>query len=183
MRVRVLGSAAGGGFPQWNCGCPNCRRFRAGTLRGSARSQAQLAITVDGDKWFLLGASPDIRYQIEGDPDLQPRTAGRNSPLAGVVLTCADLDHTLGLLLLREWQRIEIYSTAIVQNTLLEGNSVFKLLQRMPEQAIWARVGISDKFAVGSTGESKIQMQMIPLAGHSPQQALPITLPAEPYRA
>ena len=137
MRVKVLGSAAGGGFPQWNCGCPNCRRFRLGTLHSTARSQAQLAVSDDDGHWFLLGASPDLRYQIEACPELHPRRAGRNSPISGVVLTSADLDHALGLLLLREWQRLALYSTATVRRVLLESNTVFRLLQRMPGQITW----------------------------------------------
>ena len=137
MRVKVLGSAAGGGFPQWNCGCSNCRRFRLGEIHATARSQAQLAVSADDQHWFLLGASPDLRYQIEACPELQPRHQGRNSPISGVVLTCADLDHALGLLLLREWQRLTLYSTVTVRRILLESNTVFALLQRMPGQITW----------------------------------------------
>src|SRR5438045_9441102 len=90
MHVRVLGAAAGGGFPQWNCSCSNCRRLRRGTFRGTARSQAQLAISADSENWFLVNASPDLRYQIESSPSLQPRPIYlRHSPIQGVVLTSA----------------------------------------------------------------------------------------------
>src|SRR5271163_2916978 len=106
MRVKILGSAAGGGFPQWNCACPSCRALRAGTFPGKARTQTQVAISTDDKNWFLLGASPDLRAQIEATPELHPRLesneAGvRHSPIAGAVLSNADVDHTLGLLLLR----------------------------------------------------------------------------------
>ena len=148
MRVKVLGSAAGGGFPQWNCGCSNCRRFRLGALRAKARSQAQLAVSADGERWFLLGASPDLRYQIEACPELQPHHAGRNSPIAGVLLTCADLDHALGLLLLREWQQLSLYSTATVRRVLLETNTVFRLLERMPGQVGWTDMTPGHSFSL-----------------------------------
>jgi len=148
MRVRVLGSAAGGGFPQWNCGCSNCRRLRFSSINATARSQAQLAVSTDDEHWFLLGASPDLRYQIEACGDLQPRNAGRNSPISGVVLTSADLDHALGLLLLREWQRLTLYSTATVRRTLLETNTVFRLLERMPGQISWTDASIGQLFSL-----------------------------------
>src|SRR5512135_2446193 len=118
MQVTIVGSAAGGGFPQWNCSCRNCRRLREGKLRASARTQTQLAVTSDGVQWFLLNASPDLRTQIEASPELHPPTAGRsrsvvtrNSSISGVVLMGGDLDQVLGLLLLREMQPLHIYAT------------------------------------------------------------------------
>ena len=161
MRVRVLGSAAGGGFPQWNCGCSNCRRLRSGSINALARSQAQLAVSTDNEHWFLLGASPDLRYQIEACRELQPRNAGRNSPISGVVLTSADLDHALGLLLLREWQRLTLYSTATVRRTLLETNTVFRLLERMPMQISWTDTSVGQLF--GLTTPEGIQSGIIAL--------------------
>jgi len=142
MRVRILGSAAGGGFPQWNCACPNCRALRAGTLRGKARTQAQIAISSDLRSWFLLGASPDLRAQIEGTPELHPcehpgQAALRQSPIAGVVLANADLDHVVGLLLLRELQPLQVYATHSIRRILKEDNSMFAMLQRVPGQLAW----------------------------------------------
>jgi pyrroloquinoline quinone biosynthesis protein B len=141
MLVRILGSAAGGGFPQWNCACPNCSSLRAGTFRGKARTQAQVAISGDGRLWFLLGASPDLRAQIEATPELHPRaksgTPLRDSPIAGVVLLNADLDHTLGLLLLRELQPLRVHATSSVRRILAEDNSMFAMLQRAPDQVTW----------------------------------------------
>src|SRR5579863_8030558 len=105
MQVKIPGSAAGGGFPQWNCACSNCCSLRSATFQGKARTQAQVAVSVDGSSWFLLGASPDLRAQIEATPELHPQAAGsvtRHSPICGAVLLNADLDHVLGLLLLRE---------------------------------------------------------------------------------
>src|SRR5712692_5097268 len=114
MQVKILGSAAGGGFPQWNCACPNCSSLRGGKFAGKARSQAQVAVSHDGQTWFLLGASPDLRQQIEASPELHPREGKRSSPVSGVVLASADLDHVLGLLLLREFQPLNIYATESV---------------------------------------------------------------------
>jgi len=101
MRIKVLGAAAGGGFPQWNCGCPNCREVRAGTLVAKPLTQECVGISADGEGWFLLNVSPEIRSQIESYPPLHPR-GPRHSPIAAVVLTNGDLDHILGLLSLRE---------------------------------------------------------------------------------
>src|SRR5271168_2859179 len=102
MRVKVLGSAAGGGFPQWNCGCFNCTGLRAGKFHGSPRTQTQLAFSVNPDVWFLVNASPDLRAQILAAPELAPPPGTRRSPVAGVFLTSADADSVMGLLHLRE---------------------------------------------------------------------------------
>jgi pyrroloquinoline quinone biosynthesis protein B len=124
MQIRLLGTAAGGGVPQWNCHCAVCREARAGSGRVRARTQSSVAISADGRSWFLLNASPDIRAQIENFPPLQPagRTP-RNSPIEAVLLTNADLDHTLGLLLLREGERLRIHATQSVRLALSEGIS------------------------------------------------------------
>jgi len=137
MRVKILGSAAGGAFPQWNCACANCRAVRAGEFHGKPRTQTQAAITEDGRSWFLLGASPDLRTQIEAAPELHPRAGLRQSPIAGVVLANADLDHVLGLLLLRELQPLRVHATASVRRILREDNSMFGMLQRIPNQTAW----------------------------------------------
>jgi pyrroloquinoline quinone biosynthesis protein B len=101
IRIRILGSAAGGGLPQWNCVCANCIAARAGKI--VSQTQSSVAISGDDERWFLINASPDLAQQIERTPELQPRTGSpRNTPIAGVLLTNADLDHGLGLLLLRQ---------------------------------------------------------------------------------
>src|SRR5207342_3084561 len=107
MWLQVLGSAAGGGFPQWNCGCPGCRAVREGSRPARSRTQSSVAVSADHRRWFLLNASPDIRGQIEAFPPLHPRE-GRATPLRAVLLTDAELDHTLGLLLLREAHALEL---------------------------------------------------------------------------
>jgi pyrroloquinoline quinone biosynthesis protein B len=116
IRVRLLGTAAGGGLPQWNCACPNCREARLGRI--AARTQSSVAIS-SGRKWFLINASADLRSQIEAFPDLQPdKNSLRSTPIAGVLLTNADLDHALGLFSLREGGRLNIYATRAVRTTL-----------------------------------------------------------------
>ena len=127
MWVRVLGAAAGGGFPQWNCSCPQCRAVRDGSRPCRSRTQSSVAVSADYRRWILLNASPDIRAQIESFPALHPRGI-RDSPLQAVLLTDAELDHTLGLLLLREADDIEIHATAAVHETLLEGTSLLQTL-------------------------------------------------------
>ena len=133
MFIRVLGSAAGGGFPQWNCGCPNCIGVRRGSIRAVARTQESVAVSADGDSWFLLNASPEIRQQIESFGKLHPR-AQRDTPIQGIVLTNGDLDHALGLLSLRESQRLALYSTERVHRGFSEGNVLYRTLQRFDGQ-------------------------------------------------
>jgi pyrroloquinoline quinone biosynthesis protein B len=152
MRVKVLGSAAGGGLPQWNCGCVNCHRVRQGSLRGKARSQAQLAVSADGQAWFLLNASPDLRTQIEATPELHPMAGARQSPIAGIVLSSGDLDNVLGLLLLREFQPLRIFSTPAIRQIVSEENSFFRLLERVPGQVTWNEIRPGGFFELKSPG-------------------------------
>lgn len=131
MIIKVLGSAAGGGFPQWNCNGYHSSRVRAGEPGYRARLQSSLAVSADGTNWALLNASPDIRQQINETPELQPPRSGplRGSPIKAVVLTNADVDHITGLLGLREGQPFTVYGTDRVLNTL-ESNSIFDVLAR-----------------------------------------------------
>src|SRR5260370_37490659 len=112
FQLKMLGIAAGGGMPQWNCSCQFCGRARKNPPHVAPRLQLQAIVSSDGDKWFLLNASPDLRIQIESNPELQPSpTHGRrNTPISGIVLTSADLDQVLGLLLLREFQPLTLYA-------------------------------------------------------------------------
>jgi pyrroloquinoline quinone biosynthesis protein B len=149
MQVRILGSAAGGGFPQWNCGCGNCVGIRNKKFPGKARTQAQLALSADGSTWFLAGASPDLASQIENCADLHPRAlrnSPRDSPIAGVVLAGCDLDHILGLLLLRELQPLRVYAAPSVLQILREENSMFAMLNRVEPQAIWTVMNSGPSF-------------------------------------
>jgi pyrroloquinoline quinone biosynthesis protein B len=170
MKVKILGSAAGGAFPQWNCACANCRAVRAGTFHGKSRTQTQVAITDDGGSWFLLGASPDLRAQIEATPELHPHDGSRQSPIAGVALANADLDHVLGLLLLRELQPLHIHATASVRRILLEDNSMFRMLQRTPNQTVWTEFQSGTQFHLSNAqGEdSSLRCQAWSLSEHYP---------------
>ncbi len=121
MHVRLLGTAAGGGFPQWNCGCLNCEGVRRGTIQARPRTQSCAAVSADGRHWFLLNASPDVRVQIESFAPLQPRGTVRGTTIQGILVTSADLDHTLGLLMLREGGRLAVHATSSVRRALDEG--------------------------------------------------------------
>jgi pyrroloquinoline quinone biosynthesis protein B len=127
MWLRVLGSAAGGGFPQWNCSCPACRAVREGSRPCRSRTQSSIAVSADYRRWFLLNASPDLRAQIESFPALHPH-GDRATPLQAVLLTDAELDHTLGLLLLREGRGLELHATEAVHDTLSNGTSLLRML-------------------------------------------------------
>jgi pyrroloquinoline quinone biosynthesis protein B len=140
MLINILGSAAGGGFPQWNCNCRNCRSLRDGTFKGKPRTQTQVAICQDNRAWFLLNASPDLRTQIEATPVLHPRNHGRNSPIGGVLLTSGDIDQIAGLLSLRELQPFRIYCTPSIRRILQEDNSMFAMLNRVPDQVSWTEI-------------------------------------------
>src|SRR5882672_10855779 len=121
----VLGAAAGGGFPQWNCRCEVCRLAWDGDPRVSARTQASLAVSADGERWTLLNAAPDLRAQLATTPALHPRGTTRGSPISAVVLTGAEIDQTAGLLNLRERQPFTLAATAetlmaLNQNTMFD---------------------------------------------------------------
>jgi pyrroloquinoline quinone biosynthesis protein B len=127
MRVLVLGSAAGGGFPQWNCNCPPCRRARADDAAATARTQSSIAASADGERWVLFNASPDLRQQITENPQLHPAHGLRHSPIASVVLTNADVDHVAGLLTLRESQPFTLFASDRV-HAALGANPIFGVL-------------------------------------------------------
>ena len=174
MQIRLLGTAAGGGVPQWNCNCPVCREARAEDRRVEPRTQSSVAVSADGRSWFLLNASPDLRAQIETFLPLQPPSGvTRGSPIQAVLLTNADLDHSLGLLLLREGQKIPVHASAAVRESLTVGISL--------SQAIAAFCGIEwieppfeDQPLRNMDGsESGLAYQAVSLSGRAPRFALP----------
>ncbi len=127
MRIRILGSAAGGGLPQWNCACRQCQAARAGNI--PARTQSSVGISPDGERWFLINASPDLRAQIEAFPALQPKPENpRSTPIQAVFLTGADLDHVIGLLLVREGERLPVYAQPAVREAVVKSLGFEKLL-------------------------------------------------------
>ena len=130
MRITVLGSAAGGGFPQWNCNCRNCAGVRSGTLRARARTQSSIFVrTDDAIDGVLFNASPDILEQIRSNPVLQPARALRDSAIAGVVLMDGQIDHATGLFMLRErGSPLPLWCTDPVEEDLTQGNPVLRVL-------------------------------------------------------
>ena len=123
----VLGAAAGGGYPQWNCRCPVCQLAWAGDTRAKPRTQASLAVSADGEHWVLLNATPDLRAQLLATPALQPRTGLRGSPIAAVVLTGAEVDQVAGLLTLREREPFTVFATSDTM-AALNANPIFGVL-------------------------------------------------------
>lgn len=130
LQVRVLGSAAGGGFPQWNCNCGNCAGVRAGTLRATPRTQSSIAISANATDWLLVNASPDIRQQILSAPFLQPARQPRDTGIRAVLLVDSQIDHASGLLMLREQGApLELYCSAMVRQDLATGFPVLRMLE------------------------------------------------------
>ena len=130
MKIRVLGSAAGGGFPQWNCNCRNCSGVRAQSVRARARTQSSIAVSGrDARHWALVNASPDILAQLRANPELGATRALRDSAIEAIVLVDAQIDHTAGLLMLRESRRpLRIYCSANAHEDLTHGNPLLEVL-------------------------------------------------------
>ena len=151
----VLGAAAGGGFPQWNCRCRVCALAWAGDARVKPRSQASLAVSGDGEHWILLNASPDLRGQIQATPLLQPQATPRGSPIRAVLLTGAEIDQTAGLLSLRERQSFALFATA---QTLaaLEANPMFGVLAA--DVVARKAVAANERFALPGGLEAELFM-------------------------
>jgi pyrroloquinoline quinone biosynthesis protein B len=167
VRIKILGSAAGGGFPQWNCGCSNCSRLRRGSLNAVPRSQIQVALTTDNQHWFLLNASPDLRTQIEATPELHPRGL-RDTPIAGVVLTTGDLDQVLGLLLMRELQPIRIHATDAVRTIVQRENAFFNMLAQQEGQSRWLRIDPQRNFELVANGSPELECTPVLLGSGYP---------------
>lgn len=167
MKVMVLGSAAGGGFPQWNCNCNNCCGVRSGSLDAIPRTQSSIAVSVDGERWILFNASPDIRSQLEANPPLQPKRGRRDTGVHGVVLADSQIDHTTGLLFLREGCPLRVYCTDMVAQDLSTGFPIFVMLQSWDGGVIQTTVPI-DGSAFQVIGIEEISITAIPLDGKAP---------------
>lgn len=189
MRIVVLGSAAGGGIPQWNCACPNCQRARQGD-GVKPRSQDSLAVSADGQRWFLLNVSPDITRQIEKTPLLQPMPpapgaelsrCARSSPIIGAVLTNGDIDHSIGLLSLREWTPLSLYATAETYAGLVIQNAIFRTLQRQRPHVRYRELEL-DTFVVLRDVEgnaSGLSACSFPVAGKVPLHLEALVVPSD----
>jgi pyrroloquinoline quinone biosynthesis protein B len=163
MRVKIVGSAAGGGFPQWNCNYYLSRAARAGTIGVWPRTQSSLAVSADGQGWVLFNASPDIRQQIASTPELQPQLGDgpRNTPIRAVVLTNADVDHIAGLLSLREREPFAIYATERVLSTL-QANSIFNVLD--PAIVPRRRLTEGEEIELTDAADRQIGIRILPFS-------------------
>jgi pyrroloquinoline quinone biosynthesis protein B len=168
LNLKLLGTAAGGGFPQWNCACSLCHLSRSNPVIVPPRLHLQAVLSGVGPERFLINASPDLKFQMESYPPLHPtpECGPRNSPVSGILLTGADLDQVLGLLLLREFQPLRVYATALTRR-ILEANSFFRMLQRVPAQLTWAEIVPGKPFQIGES----IVCTPIPMHGGLPYYA------------
>ena len=169
MHVRVLGSAAGGGFPQWNCACRLCRGVREGTVKATPRTQESIAVSSDGERWVLLNASPEIRSQIESFPALHPKSK-RHTPIGAIVLTNGDLDHVLGLLSLRESQPLVVHAAPAVRRGFTEDNSLARTLARFPGQVSWHDIAEGAEIALADAEGAPLGLSLAaaPAPGRPP---------------
>ncbi|MDT3672359.1 MAG: pyrroloquinoline quinone biosynthesis protein PqqB [Aromatoleum sp.] len=166
MKIRVLGSAAGGGFPQWNCNCRNCDGLRRGTVRAQARTQSSIAVSGDDENWVLFNASPDVLQQIRSFPALQPARALRDTAIRAIVLIDAQIDHTTGLLMLREHRSPhQLWCTAEVREDLSAGNPLFGVLGHYCG-IDWHAVPFDGRFAID--GAPGIAFEPLPLTSNAP---------------
>jgi len=192
MRVKVLGSAAGGGFPQWNCACPNCSGLRRGSLKARPRTQTQIAIAADPEYalreyWSLVNASPDLRTQIVAAPELSPfPNTKSSSAIMDVYLQSADVDSLMGLLHLREFQAFKIFSMPAIRHILSEENSIFQVLGRANPPVQWFSLPFASHLNWDKKQDPKEVPQFISravsLGGEYPDyisRKLRATLPAE----
>lgn len=167
MLIQILGSAAGGGFPQWNCNCRNCAGVRRGRLNARPRSQSSIALSDGSGNWILCNASPDIRSQIEAFPALQPARRLRDTAIAGIILLDSQIDHTTGLLTLREGCPHEVWCTEMVHQDLTSGFPLFHMLEHWNGGLRWNPIGLDgEAFAIPACPELRITA--IPLLSSAP---------------
>lgn len=172
MQIVLLGTAAGGGFPQWNCWCPSCRVARTEPARARRRTQSSAAVSTDGARWFLLNASPDVHEQVAGLP-IRPPAGVRHQPVAGAVLTDAELDHSLGITLLREGGRLRLYTTCAVAR-ILENDSRIVPVTRAFAAVDWVELPLrGNPVSLGYYGgeASSITIEAFPVPAGPPRFA------------
>ena len=181
MIVRILGSAAGGGFPQWNCACSHCRGVREGLINASPRTQESVGLSADDGEWFLINASPDIRSQIESFGPLHPGKS-RTTPIQAIFLTNGDLDHCLGLLSLRENHRLVIYATESVHRGFTEGNVLYRTLQRFAGQVTWRtlKLGVEETMLCADGRPSGLTVKALAVPGKPPIHLEGLVSPSDP---
>jgi len=169
LRLRVLGSAAGGGYPQWNCACQQCQQVRTKRLGRLGRLHDSIAISSTSKSWYLLNSTPDIRTQIESFPALHPGPGLRETPVRGVLLTDAELDHTLGLLILREGASLEVYGAAAVLATLAESFPARQILHSYASFR-WREVKAGQAFLLD---EGRLRICAFPVGAKPPCYVAP----------
>lgn len=181
MIARILGSAAGGGFPQWNCACMNCRGLREGSINAIPRTQESVCLSADDEDWFLINASPDIRAQIESFGPLHPR-GSRATPIQAIFLTNGDLDHCLGLLSLRENHGLVIYATESVRRGFTEGNVLYRTLQRFAGQVTWRtlKLGVEETVLRADGRPSGMTVEAMAVPGKPPIHLEGLVSPGDP---
>ena len=163
MFIKVLGAAAGGGYPQWNCNHPNSRLARLKKNNAKPRTQSSIAVSSDGKKWFIFNASPDLRQQLWDNPELMPSPEDplRYSPIMGVILTNADVDHTAGLINLRESQKFNLYATNRVLDVIGK-NSIFNVLN--PKFVARLPINLNEVFELNDTEDNFSGISVRPFA-------------------
>ena len=167
MHIQILGSAAGGGFPQWNCNCRNCRGVRDGSLRAQPRTQSSIALSDNGVDWILCNASPDIRAQIEAFPALQPARKVRDTAIGGIVLLDSQIDHCTGLLTLREGCPHQVWCTEMVHQDLTTGFPLFNMLKHWNGGLVWNPIGLDgEPFVIPACPDLRITA--VPLRSSAP---------------
>ncbi|MFN9389209.1 MAG: pyrroloquinoline quinone biosynthesis protein PqqB [Betaproteobacteria bacterium] len=167
MRIRVLGAAAGGGFPQWNCNCPMCDGFRKGSVRAAARTQSSNCGGTSDTDWALFNASPDILAQIRAFPALQPARGIRDTGIRAVVLMDGQIDHTTGLLMLREGKPLPVWCTDMVCEDMTTGNPLFNILGHYCT-VDWHRVPTAPDNAFRIEGIEGLSFTAVPLRSKAP---------------
>jgi pyrroloquinoline quinone biosynthesis protein B len=167
MHIQILGSAAGGGFPQWNCNCRNCRGVRSGKVRAQPRTQSSIALSANGIDWVLCNASPDIRAQLEAFPPLQPARRVRDTGVKAIILMDSQIDHVTGLLSLREGCPHSVWCTDMVHQDLTSGFPLFTMLQHWNGGLDWQRIDLaSPAFEIPAC--AGLRFTAIPLRSSAP---------------
>ena len=171
MHVVLLGTAAGGGFPQWNCWCPPCRVARTDPRRAISRSQSSAAVSADGARWFLLNASPDVRDQL-GRLSYPAPAGVRHVPVEGIVLTDAELDHTLGIVLLREARRLQLAATDAVRRVIEDDSRILAVTRAFADVSVDELVpGRPLGLCYGDGTPSGLRVTCFPVAAGPPRFA------------
>ncbi|MGF6597409.1 pyrroloquinoline quinone biosynthesis protein B [Paraburkholderia sp. GAS448] len=167
MKIKILGSSAGGGFPQWNCNCGNCEGVRRGSVRATPRTQSSIAVTANGEDWLLVNASPDLLTQAAANPDMQPARRIRDSGIAAVLVVDSQIDHVTGLLMLRERSTpLPLYTTDAVWDDLTGGFPVAPILSHYC--GIERRSVALDGEPFEVAGLSGVQVTALPLNSKAP---------------